>query len=87
MKYNGVGYQSLRANYDVQGQYGKLPQYADDDVTYPPVSDETQLAQPYLINEMNKQSRDEDWSTITSRSDSEMGGFYGEPVSRRKRGW
>ncbi len=88
MEYNGTGYKNLRAKYDVQNQYGKLPQFADDDVTYPPVSDETQpISQPYLINEMAKQSRDEGWSTLTSRMDSEMGGFYGEPVSVYQRGW
>ena len=87
MRYNATGYNSLRANYDVNGKFGKLPQYADDDVTYPPVSDYTQPVQPYLINEMNIQARDENWSTLTTRGDPVLGGFYGEPATRTQRGY
>ena len=88
MKYSGTGYENLRSRYNVQGKYGKLPQYADDDVTYPPVWNETLPVQNYLVNEMAKQGRDEDWSTLTSRSDyPTLGGFYGEPVLKANRGW
>lgn len=76
MNYNGTGYDTIRW-WPSEG--GKIPQYAGDNVDYPPVWNPFVAAQPYPAQVKAEEGREKKWTTLNSRNAANKAGcFYGQ---------
>jgi hypothetical protein len=80
--YDGTGYSPTRW-WPAEG--GKVPQYADDNVEYPPVWDPYRSTQPYEAQEASKEGIEERWTSLTTRYGTDnFGCFYGDCASDKQ---
>lgn len=75
--YNGTGYDTVRW-WPSEG--GKIPQYAGDNVDYPPVWNPFVAQQPYPTQVGAEEGRNKKWTTLNSRNaiGNKAGCFYGQ---------